>query len=362
MSISDFSFSGIDIDKIIIEFNIDTKSTSRISIQGLNPSTKLFKVHMPDFTGKLFIIDSEQGREIACHPHIVGEPLKKLSLEAALEAVKAINELTNLSKVPHNSVVVENVLRAAPGYELQTALKKCVGREKFNNVWIRPRYGRPSYRDHDKAEHAALNIIYEDFNELPHNRDLVVLKSDTEATGKTGQISIERLVERCNDVGSSVQSLILYGFISVPGLKLISETAEKHGIELMAFAVGNVTDLAFNGYDMTLYGVDESYWKATQQIRKMGSIVDIETLEKYLPEFIPGSDQPGDWSNRQTSVHVTKDRKEPGGIRTHLQNSIKLIRSLMKISNYTPWQKTIARKELQLLYHELEGLKLELLI
>jgi hypothetical protein len=356
VSTTEFSLRDIDIDKIITEFNINTKSTSRISVQGLNPSTKLFKVYIPDFTGKLFIIDTKQGRKIACHPYIVEEPLKKLAWESAFEAVKAINELTNLSKVSQDCVVFENVLRAAPGYELQTAFKKSMGGDMFNNVWIRPRYVRPSYRDHDKEEHAALNIIYEDFDELPHDRDLFVLKPDTEATGKTGQISIERLVERCNDVGSTVRSLILYGFISVPGLRLISETAEKYGIELIAFAVGNVTDLAFNGYDMTLYGVDESYWKATQQIKKLGSIVDIETLETYLPEFIPGSDQPGDWSNRQTSVYIMKNRKEPGGIKTHLQNSIKLIRSLIKISDYTPWQKIIAKKELQLLYHELEGL------
>jgi len=356
VSTTDFFLNDIDIDKIIAEFNIDVKSTSKVSVQSLNPSTKLFKVHRPDQTGKLFIIDTEQGRKIACHPHIVGKSLKNLAHEAALEAAKAINELANFSSIDSDCVVIENVLRAAPGYELHTAFREIMGGKGFRDVWIRPRYDRPSYRDHDEESSLGLNIMYEDFVELPCNREIVVLKPDTEATGRTGQMSIEKLVERCEDVGSSIRRIILYGFISISGLKVISETAGKYGIELMAFAIGNITDLAFNGYDMTLYGVDESYWKATGKIKNLGSIVDIETLTKYLPEFTPGSDQPGDWSNRQTSVYITKEKKELGKIKTHLQNSIKIIRSLIRISDYTSWQEKIARKELGLLYAELKGL------
>jgi hypothetical protein len=356
VSTTDLPLSEMGIDAVIEEHGIDVKSTSKVVVKGLNPTTSLFKVHRPDLANELFIIDTAQGRRIACHPHIVGEFLKTLASEAALEAMKAINELADLSNVESDCIVFENILRAAPGYELHRALQKITGREEFRDIWIRPRYERPSYRDHDEEASLGLNIVYEDFDELPHNEEIVVLKPDTEATGKTGQVSIERLVERCADVGSSIRKLILYGFISAPGLKIISKTANKHGIELMAFAIGNITDLAFNGYDMTLYGVDESYWKATGKIRKLGSIVDIETLERYLPEFIPGSDQPGDWSNRQTSIYVTGEKRESGDIKAHLKNSIKLIKSLMNISGYMPWQKKIAEKELQLLYTELKGL------
>jgi hypothetical protein len=139
------------------------------------------------------------------------------------------------------------------------------------------------------------------------------------------------------------------------GLKLISETTKKHGIELMAFAIEDITDLTFNGYDMTLYGVDESYWEETGKIRELGSIVDIETLDRFLPEFIPGSDQPGDWSNRQTTIYTTKERSEKGEIKIHLQKSIKLVNSLFKISNFEPWQQKIAEKELKLLSIELKN-------
>jgi hypothetical protein len=341
--------------RIIDEYSIDVKSTSKVLIKGLNPSTNIFEVHRPDLVDKLFIIDTPQGRKIACHPHIVGDSLKILAFEAALEAIKAINELAKLSKADANYIVFENVLRAASGYELHTAFKVIMGRKKLRNMWIRPRYMHPSYRSHKKEASMSLNIIYTDFDELPHDKEIIVLKPDTEATGKTGQISIKRLVKQCREVGSSIHTLILYGFISMSGLKLISETTKKHGIELMAFAIEDITDLAFNGYDMTLYGVDESYWEATGKIRELGSIVDIETLDRFLPEFIPGSDQPGDWSNRQTTIHTTKKRSEKGEIKTHLQNSIKLVNNLLKISNFEPWQQKIAEKELKLLSIKLKN-------
>jgi len=141
-----------------------------------------------------------------------------------------------------------------------------------------------------------------------------------------------------------------------PTLKKIRETIKRHGINIVTFSIGNIAELAHNGYDMTLYGIDESYWSASGETRKLGSIVDSQTLERFLREFIPGSDQPGDWSDRQTSVYVTKEKKEQIRSNKHLFNSINLIESLKKISNFTPWQERIANKELQLLYASLQKL------
>jgi len=343
----DSSPKGIDVDGIIHEYEIDVESTSPIRVRGTDTGTKIFKVDRQDLIEELYIVDTERGRRIACHPHTVGEELKALAFDAALEAAKAIEQLTDLSKM--DCIVFENVLRAAPGYELQAAFKELHGGRRFRDVWIRPRYERPSYRGHDEEPSTRLDIVYEDFEALPCNMEMTVLKPDTEATGKTGQKSIERIVTKCKDAGSRIEKIILYGFISVPGLKRISETAQRHDIELAAFSIGNITDLAHNGYDMTVYGVDESYWKANGKIRKLGSIVDPSTLERYLPEFVPGSDQPGDWSNRQTSIYITKEKKEPGAIEQHLQNSIELIKSLKRIAGYDEWQQEIAEKELQLL-------------
>jgi hypothetical protein len=344
----------VDVDSIVAEYSIDVESTRSIEVRGLEATTKLFIVERPDLIEKLYIIDTAQGKRIACHPHIVGKKLKNLAFGAALEAAKAMSQLTDIAKVDRDSTVVENVLRAAPGYELHEAFKELTKGRGFRDVWILPRYGTPSYRSHDKESQTELNIIYEDFEALPRNREITVLKPDTEATGKTGKKSIERIVEKCEDAGSTMKEIILYGFISAPGLEMISETANRHGIELTAFAIGNVTDLAHNGYDMTLYGVDESFWKATGKTRKLGSIVDVTTLERYLPEFVPGSDQPGDWSDRQTSVYATNERKEPGEIGKHLRNSVRLIESLVKISDYTPWQERIVNNELKLLHAALQ--------
>jgi hypothetical protein len=262
--------------------------------------------------------------------------------------------LTDLSKTNRDSIVVENVLRGAPGYELHTAFRELNAGRGFIDVWIRTKYEKPSYRIHDDESSVRLNIVYEYFDALPHKKDIVLLKPDTEATGKTGQKSIERIVRKCEEVESTIKEIILYGFISIPAIKKMNEIVKRLDINLVAFVIGDVTELAHNGYDMTLYGIDESFWSTIGEIRKLGSIVDIKTLERFLPEFVPGSDQPGDWSNRQTSVYVTKEKKEPGGIKEHLQNSIKLIENTKRISNYAPWQETIAEKELQLLHSTLQ--------
>ncbi len=71
---------------------------------------------------------------------------------------------------------------------------------------------------------------------------------------------------------------------------------------MIAFAMGNLTAMCANNYDMPLFGVDEWFWQKEHSIRKVGALVDTTTLTDYLQEFIPGSDQPGDWSARQTQL------------------------------------------------------------
>lgn len=344
-----------DIDKIISEYNIDVDSTTLIKIENQKDSTNVFRVHRSDLIEELYIIDTEEGKNIACHPHILGKSLENQAFNAALEAAKAMSQLTTLSTTNQDSIVVENVLRAGPGYELHTAFRELNAGRAFNDVWIRLKYEKPSYRSHGDESDIGLNIVYEDFKTLPHQKEITLLKPDTEASGKTGQKAIERMVRKCKEVKSTIKEIILYGFISIPALKAINETVKRHGIKLVAFSIEDITDLAHNNYDMTLYGVDESLWSSSGEIKKLGSIVDPKTLEKLLPEFIPGSDQPGDWSNRQSSVYVTKEKKEHIKVEEHLQNSIKLIESLKRISNFTSWQEKIAENELRLLYSALQS-------
>lgn len=348
----------VDVEEVISGYPIDVDSTTLISVRDLHESTNIFRVDRSDLSDELYIIDSVPGKNVACHPHIVGEMLKHQTLNAAYEAAKAMRQLTDVFKPNREVIVVEHVLRGAPGYELHTALRELPAGSGFRDVWIRLRYEKPSYRSHSEDETSMrLNIIYEDFDALPWQRDVVVLKPDTEATGKTGQKAIDRIVKKCAERDSLIKTIVLYGFISIPALTRIRETTKKHGIKLVAFSMGNLTELAYNGYDMTLYGIDESMLRVTGEVRKLGSIVDPQTLARFLPEFVPGSDQPGDWSSRQTSVYVTKEEQEPGGITGHLRNSIQLIERLRNIPDYAPWQQRIAEKELELLHSTLRGLK-----
>lgn len=343
----------VDVDNIIAEYNIDVDSTTLTKVTNLKDSTKVYRVDRSDLIDELYIIDTLQGKNIACHPHIVGEALKTQAFEAALEAAETMSQLSAISVANHDSIVVENVLRGAPGYELHTAFRELNAGKGFRDVWIRLKYEKSSYRSHSDESAVGLNVVYEDFQALPKQREIVLLKPDTEATGKTGQKSIERTVRKCEEVESTLKEIILYGFISIPALKTISKIVKRYGINLVAFSIGNITELAHNGYDMTMYGIDESLWRVSGEISKLGSIVNTKTLERFLPEFIPGSDQPGDWSERQTSVYITKERKERTKIDEHLCNSIKLIESLKNISNFAPWQERIAEKELQFLYASL---------
>ena len=345
-----------EIDRIIAEYNIDVDSTTLVKVQNLHESTSVFRVDRPDLIDDLYLIDTVQGKNIACHPHIVGKSLKTQAFSAALEAAKAMNQLTALPMTNQDSIVVENVLRAAPGYELHRAFRELNSGRSFKDVWIRLKYEKSSYRSHNDESTAELNVVYEDFKMLPKQKEILLLKPDTEATGNTAEKAIYRIVRKCEEVESTIKEITLYGFISIPALEIISETVKRYGINLVAFSIENITELAHNSYDMTMYGIDESLWSISGEIKKLGSIINSKTLERFLPEFIPGLDQPGDWSNRQTSVYVTKEKKEHIRINEHLLSSINLIESLKKISNYTLWQEQIAEKELRSLYSTLKQL------
>jgi hypothetical protein len=105
---------------------------------------------------------------------------------------------------------------------------------------------------------------------------------------------------------------------------------------------------------MPLYGIDEANWQRTHAIRKIGSTIDRTSLEEYIPNFVPGADQPGDWSARQSEL-FNGVSQEPGDIIGHLGNSIRLIKSLCEIDCLEPWQKHIAEKELDLLQKTLQA-------
>ncbi len=339
---------AVNIDEIINVFRIDVDSLERLRVPGLRKTTGVYRVRRPDLIEDLYIVDTPDGRDIACNPHLVGRSLQSSCFRSAVEAAKAIEFLVGLSK--REAVVFEHVLRAGPGYELHDALRALYPKLKVREVWIRPYYTTPSYRDHG-VDLRKLEVKYENFKALPSNKDMVLLKPDTEATGMSGERSIERAVEEAEKVGSRIDAVVLYGFISQEALKLLNRVAEKHSFKLIAFAMEDVMELAHNKYDMPMYGLDLSYWEDFQRIRKLSSIAPISVLEACLPTFVPGSDQPGDFSSRQ-SLLFNGTGWEHGTIFCHLANSIRLIRDLQMISKDEPWYEhdEIIKRKLNALY------------
>lgn len=342
-------------DRLIETFKIQVDLTEKVDVEGLSPGSSIFRVKGFPRDCEVYVIDCEAGRRIACHPHIVGEELAELSLLCARDAARAIAQLTDLREYGRDAIIFEHVLRAAPGYRLHEALREA-GLE-FREVWVRPRYVIPSYRAHHAADERRIEIIYEDFSELPRRELLIVLKPDTEASGRTGRASLQRLAEAAEEKNSALEELIVYGFISIDGLKAIHQTARELGFKrTYFFAIGNLTALCHNLYDMPLYGPDESYYSEKNELKLLGGITDYETFSKYLPEYIPGADQPGDWSARQKMLYTGYDY-EPGDIEKHLTNSINLIERLWKISRDQEWFTSMHEEAIK---RELEHLRGEL--
>ena len=173
-----------------------------------------------------------------------------------------------------------------------------------------------------------------------------LLIPDTYATGRSAEAAVEDLL----GAGVEPRKIILYGFISIPALIRLGRLASEHGIELVSFAICDITQLAHNEYDMPLYGLDESLYEATGELSRLGSIVDAETLKRLLPSFIAGLDQPGDWSERHFSLFNGRG-SDKGNVVGHLRKSLGLIGSLRGINSSQPWydelHDTIALKEME---------------
>ena len=344
------------LDEIIQEYNVNVDATKPAKLKSpLNKDTRVYEVE--DVGLKAYIIDTPMTRQIACHPHIVGQQLEQLTHEAAQRSFQAILELSGIDTSSQDEMIVfEQILRAALGYQLHKVAEELIP-DSFRTVYIRPRYTHTSYRDHDGMIQRQLNIVYEDFSNLPKGKMIDLVMQDTVASSRSAEISLQKAINECDKVGSRIGKWIVYGFISMRGLKILERIAKSHDIPLIAFAMGNLTALCANNYDMPLFGVDEWLWRGQGRISKLGAVVDRAAFAEYVNEFIPGSDQPGDWSARQFKL-FTGNGYELGNITEHLENSMRLISSLATIGNLANWQQELARKELDLLQQQLTKWKI----
>ena len=353
-----------NLESVLHFFPIDISSTKQLEIKDLKPDTRIFKVDpkksplisdysdVPNsYVGEPYIIDTISGMRIACHPHIVNKKLEELCLDSATEFVKIMKSM-NLLEYPKNLVIV-NILRAGPGYRVVETIQEDGKSNQIQTIDIRTKYvetkfGKTGFRSHENMRKAkVVHTEYSRIKDSNVNKISTLLIPDTYASGKSAEVVINDLLDKA----LKPERIILYGFIAIPALIRLGNLCSKNGIELISFAIGNITGLAHNNYDMPLYGVDESWYSEASKIRLMGSIVDRKTLERYLPFYIAGLDQPGDWSERQSSLPTGKGH-ERGNIPGHLKNSKQNIESLTEIYskhfNEEPWYENfckIASKE-----------------
>lgn len=305
-------------------FPLDTESTALQGLSSLSPSTRFYRVDTASSSlvgedlGDCYIIDTPKGQRIASHPHLVGKELDVLSLQAAREFKNALDEL----RLVTDSTCFLHILRGSAGYLVHDVLPQ------LPLISVRTEYRDDGYRAHnDDSRH--IEVTYSDYD--GRSFDTLIIP-DTYATGR----SVEAALQHIAGKGGKPETIIIYGFIAIPSMMRLSALCKDIGARLITFAICDITQLAANNYDMTLFGIDEHHHTETSELKLLGSIVGDETLDKMAENFIPGLDQPGDWSERHTKLY-DGHHEVPGDIRGHLSKSIAFIESLDRVNREQEW-------------------------
>ena len=317
------------LEVIFDGFPIDVHSTEALMLPRLQPDTRVYSVNTGSslflggsYIGMPHIIDSGAGRRIACHPHIVGAELEWLSMECAIELRTALRGLC----VNLEGLGILHILRGAPGYWLAPTFP---GVPVFT---VRTEYREDGYRAHSD-DSRRIEVTFRDYPSGVETHEIsTLLIPDTYATGMSAETSLRDLL----GAGLEPGRVILYGFLAIPALLRLGRLCQEHDIELLSFAICDITQLAHNNYDMPLYGPDESLFSEIGEVRAMGSIVDVDTLGGMLPEYVAGLDQPGDWSERHLRL-FNGVVDEDGDIEGHLRKSLGIIESLKGLNSGQPW-------------------------
>jgi hypothetical protein len=307
---------------IVESFSFDFESTS---VMRESHNLSLYRV---SGQSDLYIIDSVEGRRLATDPSIVGEEFD--SLNRSLSA--KVWDLMKGMGVLNTNIIFEHVLRAAPGYRLRDVMKNDSGFE-IKDFYIRPRYIRTSYRDHSEND---LETVYMSDLKVDSGKRYTLVKPDTEATGRSSILSIDRILSLCKEKGANIDRVVLYGFISEVGYRRILEFCNQQKISLTAIAVEDLTALASNGYDMPVYGIDDELKMRTGDHVKLVSVIPERVFKLMLPTYFPGMDQPGDWSERQLVLY-NGTTFERGDVLHHLSKSLARLQELRSIYAGESW-------------------------
>ena len=312
------------LKKIRELFPLDTESATLQRLSSLSPSTRFYTVDTASSSligedlGDCYLIDTPEGQRIASHPHLVGTDLVSLSLCAAYEFKAALMELGLISR----ATGILHILRGSAGYMVNNVLPQ------LPLISVRTEYRDDGYRAHsDDSRH--IEVTYSDY----HGRDLdTLIIPDTYATGRSVEAALQHMLVN----GGKPRTIIIYGFIAIPSMRRLSALCKNLGARLVTFAICDITQLAANNYDMTLFGIDEHHHSETGELNILGSIVGEETLKEMSENFIPGLDQPGDWSERQMKLY-DGHHEEPGDIKGHLSKSIVFVEALDRVNVEQGW-------------------------
>ncbi|MGB9748964.1 MAG: hypothetical protein ACP5OZ_03465 [Candidatus Woesearchaeota archaeon] len=345
----DFGFSKKEVKKIIRDFKIKTDVDQAISSEKFD----VFQYSKKPYA--VFILDCDACMKIACFPSIIGKELDDLTLECAKYAFNFLKQ-KNYFDGSNNKLLFYHILRASLGYNLHKVAKEKIN---FSEAWVRTKYVVPSYRDHDDNS-KEVNVVFEDFSSLIglKNKTVNLLVQDTVASGKTAFVALKRLFEISKEQNLNFDKIIFYGFISEEGMDFLWDSILKHNCnELIVLALGNLTPLCKNGYDMPLYGPDESCYSKSGELLNLGCIASEQTIQRWANYFIPGADQPGDWSERQEIVFTGNDYQRIDWSK-YVNNSLGyLLRLKILLQSNYPWLFGKMRKRID---EEIDALKSKL--
>jgi hypothetical protein len=320
------------LEAILDEFPVDVSSTKVVEVPGLD-SAHLYEVDLgsaliPGDTGidASYILDSEAGLTVACHPSLVGAELAELCLGCARDLWTSLKGMGLLGDGGYS---ILNILRGSSGYRVWEASPP-----ETPVVSVRTEYSEDGYRAHSD-DTRRVSVTYSDLNPRGLADSSAVIIPDTFATGRSAEAALVHLF----DEGVVPDRVVLYGFTAIPALERLGLLCAGWGIELVSFSICDVTQLASNHYDMPVYGLDESLWESRGELRRLGSVVDVETLRRLLSRYVAGLDQPGDWSERHLDLFDGVGVVS-GDVAGHLMKSIGLVESLAGLNSGQPWYDT----------------------
>lgn len=316
--------------KELDELKINYENVKKCEVS-FDPFSPLELYRIPNgFSSEVYIFSMPEIEKVASQPEVVGKEMESLMYKTGKAISRIIFKKHNLRG---KSIFVLIPLRGGVGYYIHKAMFDLSGSVRVG--YVRPKYIE-GFGDHvNKKPVLVAHNLHET---LPRNENLTVIIQDTWATGNTGIVSIETLLELIEKFNTDIKEFIITGFMTQDAIENIERFLKPYGIRLTCYSYVNLPELAKNRYDMT-WNPDPSTLEERGKVEySLDPIVPLSVGKRMLEKFgfVPGTDQPGDFSERQQelmSLEVKENGEirvvvESGNIRKHLEDSQKRVELL----------------------------------